>query len=192
EDFRARPPALAALVLAAGGGVLLEGCELARVRSAAPAPPLLIDFGVPPNVDPTAARQAALARVGMDELIQAARSHRLEQLKRLAPVRAAIDDRLARLRTELALRMLGPRLAQLRGEFEQIAEEEVARALGRGLRTLDDRQRAELERFARTMAHRLAHLPLAGLKAAAPHTGTDALDAFFDAARTMRPVRSAT
>jgi glutamyl-tRNA reductase len=191
EEFRARPPTLGALVLAAGGGgALLDGRELARVRSAAPAAPLLVDFGVPPNVDPVAARHAALPRVGMDELIEAARSQRLEQLKRLAPVRAAIDDRLANLRTELALRTLGPRLAQLRVEFEHIATEEVARALSRGLRTLDERQRAELERFARTMAHRLAHLPLAGLKAAAPHAGNDALDAFFDAARTMRPVRS--
>jgi glutamyl-tRNA reductase len=191
EDFRARPPALAALVLAAGGGgALLDRCELARVRSAAPAAPLLVDFGVPPNVDPQAARHAALPRVGMDELIEAAGAQRLEQLMRLAPVRAAIDDRLTHLRTELALRTLGPRLAQLRDEFEHIAAEEVARALGRGLRTLDERQRLELERFARTMAHRLAHLPLAGIKAAAPHAGNDALDAFFDAARTMRPVRS--
>jgi glutamyl-tRNA reductase len=160
------------------------------VRSAAPAAPLLVDFGVPPNVDPQAARHAALPRVGMDELIEAAGAQRLEQLMRLAPVRAAIDDRLTHLRTELALRTLGPRLAQLRDEFEHIAAEEVARALGRGLRTLDERQRLELERFARTMAHRLAHLPLAGIKAAAPHAGNDALDAFFDAARTMRPVRS--
>jgi glutamyl-tRNA reductase len=191
EDFRARPPALGALVLAVGGGgALLDEGELARVRSATAQAPLVVDFGVPPNVDPLAARDAGVPRVGMDELIEAARSRRLEQLLRLAPVRAAIDERLEHLRTEIALRTLGPRLAQLRGEFEHIASEEVTRALGRGLRTLDERQRAELERFARTMAHRLAHLPLAGLKAAAAHAGNDAMDAFFDAARTMRPVRS--
>jgi glutamyl-tRNA reductase len=191
EDFRAHPPALGAIVLAAGGGVaLLDGGDLARVRSTATRAPLVIDFGVPPNIDPLAARDAAVPRVGMDELIEAARSQRLEQLLRLAPVRAAIDDRLEHLRSEIALRTLGPKLAHLRGEFEHIASEEVARALGRGLRTLDERQRAELERFARTMAHRLAHLPLAGLRAAAAHAGNDALDAFFEAARTMRPVRS--
>jgi glutamyl-tRNA reductase len=187
QDFRARPPALGALVLAAGGGeALLDGGELARVRSAAQAAPLLVDFGVPPNVDPLAAQRAALERIGMDELAEAARSQRLAQLMRLAPVRAAIDDRLAHLRTELALRALGPRLAQLRGAFERIAAEEVERALGHGLRTLDVRQRVQLERLARTMAHRLAHLPLAGLKAAAAHAGEDALAAFFDAARAGR------
>jgi len=35
------------------------------------------------------------------------------------------------------------------------------------------------------VAHRLAHLPLAGLRAAAVH-GPDAMDAFFDAAKTGR------
>jgi glutamyl-tRNA reductase len=187
ENFRARPPALGALVLAAGGGgALLDGSELGRVRSAARSAPLLVDFGVPPNVDALAAQRAGLPRVGMDELIEAARAQRLTQLMRLAPVRAAIDDRLAHLRSELALRALGPRLAQLRGAFERIAAEEVARALGEGLRTLDERQRTQLERLTHTLAHRLAHLPLAGLRAAATHASTDALEAFFTGAEAMR------
>jgi len=186
EDFRMRPPALGALVLAAGGGgALLDGAELVRVRSAAAAAPLLVDLGVPPNVEPLAARGAALPRIGMDELIEAARAQRLTQLVRLAPVRAAIDERLARLRTELALRAIGPRLAELRAAFEHIAAEEVRRALAHGLRTLDERQRGELERLARTLAHRLAHLPLAGLRAAAVHADNEAVDAFFAAARPM-------
>jgi glutamyl-tRNA reductase len=191
ERFRAAPPAVSALVLAAGGGeALLAAAELARLESAAQHAPLLVDFGVPPNVDPAAARAAALTRIGMDELIETAQAQRLAQLLRLAPVRAAIDDRLAHLRTELALRALGPRLAQLRGAFETIAAEEVARALAHGLRTLDERQRAQLERLAGTLAHRLAHLPLAGLKAAAAHAGADAVDAFFDAVQAMRRSRN--
>ncbi len=191
ERFRAQPPAVSALVLAAGGGeVLLEAAELVRLRSAAPDAPLLIDFGVPPNVDPAAARAAALTRIGMDELIESAQSQRLAQLLRLAPVRAAIDDRLAHLRTELALRAIGPRLAQLRGAFERIAAEEVARALAHGLRTLDERQRAQLERLAGTLAHRLAHLPLTGLKAAAVHAGAEPVDAFFEAVQAMRRSRT--
>ena len=191
ERFRAQPPAVSALVLAAGGGeALLDAAELVRLRSAAPDAPLLIDFGVPPNVDPASARSAALTRIGMDELIESAQSQRLAQLLRLAPVRAAIDDRLAHLRTELALRAIGPRLAQLRGAFERIAAEEVARALAHGLRTLDERQRAQLERLAGTLAHRLAHLPLTGLKAAAVHAGAEPVDAFFEAVQAMRRSRT--
>src|SRR6266446_1710054 len=172
DRFRAQPP-------------VLDAQALGRLKTAAAPAPLIIDFGVPPNVDPAAAQRAGVARVGMNDLIEAAQGRRLAQLVRLAPVRAAIDERLTRLRSELATRAIGPRLADLRGAFEQIAAEEVARALRQELRTLDDQQRGQLERLASTVAHRLAHLPLAGLRAAAVH-GPDAMDAFFDAAKAGR------
>ena len=187
DIFRRQPPAVSALILAAGSGTaLLDAAALARLKGAAPSAPLLIDFGVPPNVDPDTARRAGIERVGMHELIELAQGRRLAQLVRLAPVRAAIDERLARLRTELALRAIGPRLAGLRVTCEQIAAAEVARALKGELRTLDARERAQLERIGATLAHRLAHLPLAGLRAAAVHAGGDAVAAFFDGVQAPR------
>ena len=36
-------------------------------------------------------------------------------------------------------------------------------------------------------AHRMAHLPLAGLRAAAVHASPDVVDAFFDAAQPSEP-----
>jgi len=126
-------------VLATGGGEpVLDAQALGQLKAAAAFAPLIIDFGVPPNIDPAAAQGAGVARVGMNDLIEAAQGRRLAQLVRLAPVRAAIDERLTRLRSELATRAIGPRLADLRGAFEQIAAEEVARALRQELRTLDD------------------------------------------------------
>lgn len=181
EDFRLQPPPLSALVLAAGGsGALLDAAALARLKAVSPRAPLLVDFGVPPNVDPETAHHAGIARVGMRELIEAAQGRRVAELVRLAPVRAAIDERLTRLRTELAVRAIGPRLARLRETFEQIVAAEVARALRGELRTLDAREREQLERIGATLAHRLAHLPLAGLRAAAVHAGSDAVEAFFE------------
>jgi len=187
EHFRTQPPPVSAVVLAAGGGTtLLDGSALSRLQAAAPRSPLLVDFGVPPNVDPAVAQRAGITRLGMDHLIEAAQGQRLAQLVRLAPVRAAIDDRLARLRTELAVRAIGPRLAQLRGAFEAIAAQSVARALQAELSTLDAHEREQLARLAATLAHRLAHLPLAGLRAAAVHASAEAVDAFFDGAHATR------
>jgi glutamyl-tRNA reductase len=187
DQFRAYPPDVSALVLAAGGGEpVLAGEALGVLARAATRTPLLIDFGVPPNVDPDTARAAGLARIGMNDLIQAAQEKRLAQLMRLAPVRAAIDERLARLRGDLATRAIGHRLADLRGTFEQIAAEEVDRALGAELRNLDEGQREVLHRLASTVARRLAHLPLAGLRAAAAHASADAVDAFFREAKLRR------
>jgi hypothetical protein len=54
------------------------------------------------------------------------------------------------------------------------------------LRGLDDNERQLLRRFATTLARRLAHLPLAGIRAAAAHASADTVDAFFRAARLQR------
>lgn len=184
-EFRERPPEVSALILAAGGGEPLLSLEV-LTRLATPRAPLLIDFGVPPNVEPEAAREAGLPRMGMDDLIETAQERRLAQLLRLAPVRAAIDERLVRLREELAARAFGPQLSFLRTRFEEIASEEIDNALDGGLKDLDEAQRAALQKLGVSLARRLAHLPLAGLRAAAAHAGTEALEAFFREARLRR------
>jgi glutamyl-tRNA reductase len=117
DAFREAPSEVGALVLAAGGNEpLLDGETLPKIAAAAGArAPLLLDFGVPPNADPEAAEAAGIARVGMDNLIQAAQERRLSQLMRLAPVRAAIDERLNRLRSDLATRAIGRKLAEAHG-----------------------------------------------------------------------------
>ncbi len=189
EQFRAAPIAVGALILAAGGGeAILDSHALGRLVGicAGQRAPLLVDFGVPPNVDPQAARAAGLSRVGMSDLIQTAQERRLSELMRLAPVRAAIDERLAFLRDDLAARAIGRKLADLRAAFEQIGADEAERALTAEFRGLDDLQREQLRRFASTVARRLAHLPIAGMRAVAAHAGADAVEAFFREARLRR------
>jgi glutamyl-tRNA reductase len=191
DEFRASPPDVAAVVVAAGGsGAILDEAALRTLKQAAASSPLIVDFGLPPNIEPAAARAAGLVRIGMDELIEATREQRLAQLLRLAPVRAAIDERLARLRTELATRAIGRRLADLRDSFEGIAAAQMDQLLAEDLRGLDDEERQLLRRFATTLARRLAHLPLAGIRAAAAHASADTVDAFFRAARLQRTPRA--
>jgi glutamyl-tRNA reductase len=190
EAFRAQPERVAALVLAAGGNQrVLDARSLQRL--AEPVRALLaIDFGVPPNLDPEEARRAGITRIGMSELVQAVQEQRVTELLRLAPVRAAIDERLARLREEMATRAIGPRLSELRGAFERIAADELARALTAELRGLTADQQRAVQHLTSRLAHSLAHLPLAGLRAAAAHASPDVIDAFFREARLHRSVRA--
>ena len=102
---------------------------------------MAIDFGVPPNLDPEEARGAGIVRIGMSELVQEVQERRVGELLRLAPVRAAIDERLARLREDMATRAIGPQLAELRDAFERIAADELERALSAELRGLTEPQR---------------------------------------------------
>lgn len=192
DAFRAQPRDVAGLVVATGGNEpVLAASSLRQLAARATQPPLIIDFGLPPNIDPEAAKAAGLARIGMNEMIQAAQDRRLAQLMRLAPMRAAIDDRLTRLRGQLATRAIGRQLAELRNTFEQIAVAETDRALAEELHKLTAEQQAQVRRVATTIAHRLAHLPLAGLRAAAAHASTETVDAFFREARLQRPSRAA-
>ncbi len=189
--FREAPPeGCAALICAAGSNepVLERQAleKLSRGARLAGEPPLVVDLGLPPNVDPEAARAAGLRRVDLDGLVRTAREERVTHLLRLAPVRAAIDERLARLRSELAARAIGPQLAQLREKFERIAAQEVARLLKGELQDLDATRAARLTDWATTLAHRLAHLPLSGMRAAAEHASVEATDAFFREARLRR------
>jgi glutamyl-tRNA reductase len=187
EQFREQPDPVAGLVLAAGGGApVLGDATLERLSALGGHRPLAIDFGVPPNLDPDAARRTRIERVGMDELVQAVEEQRLGELLRLAPVRAAIDERLTRLRAEMASRAIGPRLAELRETFERIAAEEAERALGTQLHTLDPAERDAVRRLTERLAHSLVHLPISGLRAAAAHTTPDVLDTFFREAHLSR------
>lgn len=203
EQFRQQPEAVAALVLAAGGTEpVLDGQSLrllaeaaSRARQTRPDlrrihAPLAVDFGVPPNLDPAEARLAGIARVGMSDLVQEVQQQRVTELLRLAPVRAAIDERLTRLRDEMATRAIGPRLAQLRGSFERIAADELDRALAAELRGLTADQRDAMEQLTMRLARRLAHLPISGLRAAAAHASPDVIEAFFREARLHRTSRT--
>jgi len=191
DAFRAQPRDVAGLVVATGGTEpVLDAGAVQRLAAAATKPLLIIDFGLPPNVDPGCAKAAGLARIGMDEMIHAAQDRRLAQLLRLAPMRAAIDERLTRLREQLASRAIGPQLAQLRNSFERIASAEADRALAEELHELDPQQQEQVRRVIQTLAHRLAHLPLAGMRAAAAHASSETVEAFFREARLQRASRA--
>jgi len=193
EEFRARPRDVAGLIVATGGSEpVLDAGAVQRLANVATKPLLVIDFGLPPNIEPAAAKNAGLARIGMDEMIQAAQDRRLAQLLRLAPMRAAIDERLNRLREQLASRAIGPQLAELRTSFERIASAEADRALAEELHQLDPHQQQQVRRVIETLAHRLAHLPLAGMRAAAPHANSETVEAFFREARLQREPRPAS
>jgi glutamyl-tRNA reductase len=186
QAFRQDPLAQGCSVLVCASGASEAVIDREVLVRLATARPLLIDFGLPPNVDVDAARVLDFTRVGMDDLVQTARDGRVEHLLRLAPVRAAIDSHLARLRSELAARAIGPQLKQLRDDFERITDGEVNRLLREVLQDLDESQRSQLSGWGRTLAHRLAHLPLSGMRAAAEHAGPEATEAFFREARLRR------
>ncbi len=94
DAFRTSPPRLAAVVLAVGSAEpVLDRAALERLMAAGGStPPLLVDMGIPANVDPGDAESLGCRRVGMDAIVARAEEHRGQRLGERADARTH-DDR---------------------------------------------------------------------------------------------------
>jgi glutamyl-tRNA reductase len=169
EAFWHGGPAVAAVICAVGtvervaDAAKLEGLR----RASAPQPPLVVDLGVPENIGAEAAGAAGLPFVGMHDLVQAAAAGRPDALLDTAAVQALIDRRIERAARVAAVRAAGPLLGALRLNYEARLEAELERLLHAELGGLDARQALALRGWGRRLAHRMAHVPLQGLRALA-------------------------
>lgn len=187
DAFRSEPPPVSAVVLATGAQEpVLDAEALAALVRASAGAPLIVDLGVPANVDPEVALACGIERVGIDELVEEARRERSSHLLELAPARALIDERLQQLRGEAAVRAVGRDVAELREAFERIALADLERLLGRGDAAFDPAREALLRDFTLRLARRLAHLPLRGIRALAAEADPGTVSRFFSEARLHR------
>ncbi len=174
-DFLAEPGAIDAVITAVGGAEPIVNLTVAaRIAAAAPERgTLIVDLGVPPNVDPAAGMIAGLTRLGMDAVIADAALGRTERLRELASARIVIDEHLDRLRGEYAIREAASLIQDLTMQYQRAAVESLRR-LPKSAATEDG-----LRQWAEGFARRLAHAPLKGLRALATESGPQAVQAYL-------------
>ena len=160
------------IITAVGGAEPVLDKSLLQKLAAMGHDPLLIDLGVPPNVDPEAAEAVGLHRVGMDEVIADASSGRAAKLGELASARVLIDEHLQRLRSEYAVREAAPLLQRLSTQYQNAAVE--------SLRRLPKGDEESLRLWAESFARRMAHVPMKGLRALAAEAGPEAVRAYME------------
>ncbi|MCC7078381.1 MAG: hypothetical protein IT198_14755 [Acidimicrobiia bacterium] len=131
---------------------LLTHDLLGRVRERRDSKLLLVDVGMPANVEHT--DLAGFEYLGLDDL---AEDHR--HSRSVDEARALIDVRAYEVHARILNSALTPMILELRRKAERAAGEELERALGR-LGDVDARQHAILEQMARTLTNRLLHDPL--------------------------------
>ncbi len=182
EEFRRDPDPVEVLILATGApGTVLGRASLERLAARAPSgqPPLVIDMAVPPDVAPADARAAGMPRIGMEEIIAEADSHRSERISRAAAAREMVDNALLDFRQKMTEWALSPMLGALQRRYRQTALEGVERLMRKELAQLSAEQKQAVEQWAITLARRFAHVPTVGLRAVAMHKGLEAIDTFF-------------
>lgn len=182
DAFRAEPDPVEALVLATGAQEpVLRRADLERIAARTPSgrAPLVIDLGVPPNVNPEDAAAAEVPRVGMAEITEEAAEHRGRLMMEFAEARAMLDDALTEVRRRAADRLVGPLITELRRRYDHTAEEGVERLFQRHLPGLSEAEREAVRRWAGTLSRRFAHIPTVGLRELAFQAGPAAVEAFF-------------
>ncbi len=150
-----------------GPGVVVEEADLAVIQARRPDRPLLvIDLGMPRNIDPAVGDLPGVTLLDLADLrafVDAGLDKRRQEVVR---VRGLVSDELARYTADLAAREVVPTVTALRHQAEAVRLSELERHRSR-LAGLDDRQTEAVESLTRAIVAKLLHEPTVRLKDAA-------------------------
>lgn len=182
--FLQQPDAVEAVVSATGSAQpLFDRAPLERLASHSPSgyTTLLVDLAIPPDIDPQAVAAVGLERIGMDEVIAEAQHTSERRSAKAAAARELVDEALDEIRQQMSHRALAPVLAELGRRYRETAVTGVERLMKHQLSGLDADGQQVVLRWAETLAQRLAHIPMVGLRALAAEPGLPAVKTFLDA-----------
>lgn len=152
----------AVIAVTSAAAPLIDRTALERAVADRDRDLVVVDVGVPRNVDPSARDLSSLVLRDIDDLRgvveRGAEARRAELPKVSEIVEEEVDSFCAWERT-LAL---GPSIAALHEWAEQIREREVSRLATK--RGLDDEKREELDRLTRRITNKLLHRPVTQIK----------------------------
>ncbi len=187
EAFRAQPPAVSAVLFSTGapGAVVDRSCLNALAtagRRELGAPPLVIDMAIPADALPSDTDAAGLERIGMDGINELAQQTLRNRQERTAEARVLIDEELDAYREAMATRSVAGAIRAIGAKYQDSLGANLDRLLQGELKGLSNTEREALKQWTATMAKRLSHLPVVGLRAVATEIGQEGVDAFLAAA----------
>jgi glutamyl-tRNA reductase len=155
-------PDVDVLLAGAGGGeLMLDRDAIVAARRVAPGRPLLVvDVGVPRNVDPAVAMLDGVTLLDLDDLRDFADRGRIERAAEAVEVRQIVEGEVARYVDDASAREYGPLIAAMHERVETLRRLEVER-VGHGP------ERRALDEASRRLVAKLLHEPTVRLKEAA-------------------------
>ncbi len=183
DRFLSDPPMVGALIAAVSVSTpLFSRAVLERVKAAAAgAPPVVIDLGVPANVDGAAARALGFRYYGVDDLRAQGDENRRKLEAEIAAARAVLEDELAEFRSAMLEKTLAPVLTAWRRRAQHTLDEGLARLFKSEEGRWNEDERERIERWAASLVERLAHLPMVGMRKVAAEHGVEAAHTFLSA-----------
>lgn len=126
-------------------------------------PLLIVDIGVPRNVDPQVAEMPNVQLYDIDDLRSVVSEHHSLRQSEIEAVEAIIAHEQTLFGQWLDTRPIVPLIAELRGQAEAIAQHEVEQTLQR-LPDLNDREQEIVAQLAHRIVNKLLHAPTVTLK----------------------------
>jgi glutamyl-tRNA reductase len=145
------------------------------------APLVVVDLGVPRNVDPAVGRIAGIDLLDMDDLTEHAERALAGRRSEMAAAQEIVHQEVERYRADERARGAAPVVSSLRARMEELRRTELERHRGR-LSELDDRQWQEVDSVVRDVLAKLLHQPTVAVKEAA---GTPRGERLVEALRTL-------
>ena len=126
-------------------------------------PLLVVDLGMPRDVDPAAAELPGVRLLGLPDVERFVAARLDERRKEIGPVRAIVDEEVARWVDATTARQATPTVTALHQRAEEIRAAELARYRSR-LAELEPRERESVEALTRSLLRKLLHDPTVRLK----------------------------
>jgi glutamyl-tRNA reductase len=155
------------LVSTGASDVLVERSELENVMAERDGRALLVvDIGVPRNIDPGAGEVFGVTLLDIDDLRAYGDQSLQQRRQEIGKVRDLIADALDRHRMDRSAREVAPLVTALRSRAEDLRVAELERSRTK-LGALDPAQREAVEALTQALVNKLLHEPTARLKDAA-------------------------
>lgn len=162
--FQAAPRDFDALVAATGATEpVVTAAQLAALPAAA-RPRLLLDLGVPADIEPALGQDPRFERYDVMELGSHAEAGRREAELLVRRARPVLRAAIAQLREKLFQKDLGPVAQQLRQSVEARAAAELRRFLAGPLAHLAPEDRAVVEQLVARLAAQTVQVPLVAMR----------------------------
>lgn len=161
---------LACDVLLASTGaqdLLVERSDIEAVMTARSGRALLVvDIGVPRNIDPGAGEVFGVTLLDIDDLRAFGEQSLAQRRQEIGHVREIINEELDRHRMDRTVREVAPLITALRAHADDVRATELARH-GKKLEALDPAARDAVEQLTRSIVNKLLHEPTVRIKDAA-------------------------
>jgi len=181
--FLEGPPRAAAVIAAVTvRAPILGRAQLEHLAAAAVGRlPVLLDLGVPANVDATAARELEFPLYGIDDLQEKGEENRRRLEFELAAAGKVLDEELEEFKGAMLERTFAPVLEAWRNRARRTLDEGLQRLFSSEEGRWNEDERERIERWAGTLVDRLASLPVMGMRKMAAEHGVAPAQTFLEA-----------